>query len=348
MNKNRYVERELLCKYDLSEEFFDKLGVDVEDVTPLRKVFVLLTDKGKKILKIVDSDKNRLNFIDNALSFISQNFSDILSYYRNKSGNIYEIWNKNTYVVLDMIEGREAAFSNPIEVEICSRAIAKMHKASIGLVDKIGIKKMKENMGIYLPKYYEESYKDLVFLKEYVSKFKYKNEFDMAFIENVDTKLVEIKKASSLLALSSYRDILEDDSKLVLCHNDLAHHNFIIDGSEVKIIDFDYCNINTRIIDIANYSSKVIKNFAYDIDKFRTIIESYNSINELTKEEVKMLYCILSFPSDFVTIVKNYYYKEKSWEEGVFISRLKNKLENETFREKFLTDYMIAFNEYFY
>ena len=53
MNKFRYIDKRILCSYDLSEEFFYKLGVKVYDIIPLRKVFILFTDKGKKILKII-------------------------------------------------------------------------------------------------------------------------------------------------------------------------------------------------------------------------------------------------------------------------------------------------------
>ena len=51
MNKFRYVDKSILCSYDLSEDFFQELGINVYDIIPLRKVFVIFTDKGKKILK---------------------------------------------------------------------------------------------------------------------------------------------------------------------------------------------------------------------------------------------------------------------------------------------------------
>ena len=70
MNKFSYIDKILLCSYDLSEEFFNKLGVKVYDIIPLRKVFVLFTDKGKKILKITNSSLDRINFINKTLNII--------------------------------------------------------------------------------------------------------------------------------------------------------------------------------------------------------------------------------------------------------------------------------------
>ena len=32
MNKFRYVDREILCQYDLNEEFFEELSLEIEDI----------------------------------------------------------------------------------------------------------------------------------------------------------------------------------------------------------------------------------------------------------------------------------------------------------------------------
>lgn len=349
MNKLRYIDKKTLCKYDLSEEFFLELGVEIKDIIPLRKVFVIVTPEGKKILKIVNSTQERLEFIDKSLAYISKGYSNVLSYCKNKKNKVYEIWKGQTYVLLDMIDGREVSFSNPVEISICSKAIANMHLASKGLIDTISDEDIvMDNSAEDLIMFMKDSYKILENIKYNVNKYRYKNEFDKMFITNVDYNLKEIEKSLELLALSEYKTILEDKSKIVLCHNDLAHHNFIIDGEDVKIIDFDYCKFNTRIVDVANYTLKVIKNFAYDKEKLKNIIDSYNSIEKLDNEEIKLLYVILSFPKDFVTIVTDYYYKQKSWDEEVFINRFRNKLENEIHRKEFLGSFIDEFKEYFY
>lgn len=348
MNRLKYIDKKALCKYDLSEEFFLSLGIKINDIIPLRKVFVLVVPDGKKILKIVNSTEERLEFIDNSLEYISKKYSNVLSYFKNRKGKVCEVWKGETYVLLDMIDGREATFSNPMEIDICAKAVAHMHVASSGMLDTIDEESISENSGDNLVEIMMESYKVLENIKHNVDKYRYKNEFDKMFISNIDYNLKEIERSLELLALSDYNSILEDKSKMVLCHNDLAHHNFIIDGEEVKIIDFDYCKLDTRIIDVANYTRKVIKNFAYDSNKVKIILDSYNEIDKLTNSEIKLLYVILSFPKDFVSIVTDYYYKQKSWDEQVFINRFKNKLGNEIHRKEFLNKFIEEFKEYFY
>ena len=134
MNKFRYVDKSILCSYDLSEDFFQELGINVYDIIPLRKVFVIFTDKGKKILKKINSSHERIDFIDKALNIIKEKDEYILQYCRNSNGKIITQWNGNSYVLLDMIDGREATFTNPIEVEWCTKSIAYFHKASEGII----------------------------------------------------------------------------------------------------------------------------------------------------------------------------------------------------------------------
>ena len=348
MSKYKYIDRDILCKYDFSEEFLKTLDFEIEDIIPLRKVFILLTNKGKKILKLIDTPSNRINFINTSLEYLSLGYKDILSYYKNDKGDIVFESLDNRYVVLNMIEGREAAFSNPVEIDLCTKALANMHNASKGIFNILTSDIVQGNVGDYLPNYFNNAKEDLISIKDYIMRFRYKNEFDNIFLDNVDKFIEEIKRAIELLAMCNYNSLLEDFNKRVLCHNDLAHHNFIIDGVGVRIIDFDYCKIDTRSVDIANFALKVIKNSYYDVDTFKLIINSYNEVQKLNKDEIKLIYSILSYPRDFITISRDYYYKQKKWDYEVFLSRLNDKINNEEYRRRFIEEFIIDMNEYFY
>ncbi|NOV77469.1 hypothetical protein DFH87_004036 [Clostridium saccharobutylicum] len=72
MNKIKYSEKKYLCNYDLSLEFFNELGIKVNDIVPLRKVFVISTDDGNKILKKVNYDIDKVNLISDSLEYIKK------------------------------------------------------------------------------------------------------------------------------------------------------------------------------------------------------------------------------------------------------------------------------------
>ena len=339
MNKFRYVEKKILCKYDLNEEFFSELGIKVYDMIPLRKVFILFTDKGKKVLKIVNSKIERVEFIDKILEYIQLQYPQVLNYCRNSKGQIITEWREHDYVLLDMIEGREVTFTNPIEVSLCAQAIANMHNSSKGIESILSKEEIDSNLDKGLESEFEKDLDLMKDLKSMVNDFKFKNNFDRLFLENVDKEIDDINKSILLLKSSKYDVIYKNPDKKVLCHNDLAHHNFILDEKTVNIIDFDYCNINTRIIDIYNFTNKVLKTMMYDGEIIKNIVEGYNLVEPLDKDELDILYLLINYPKDFISISKNYYLKQKQWEEEVFESRLKEKISMDYFRGELIKNY---------
>lgn len=333
MNKNRYVERKVLCDYDLCEGLFDKLNLNVQDMIPLRKVFLLVTDKGKKILKRCDMKFEDVQFIDEALNYIYLLDKDVIRYCRNKDNEVITTWNKKNYILLDMIEGREAAFTNPVEISWCTKAIEKLHISSKGIEKYLKELNIKCKYGSNIINDYIDDLKDIEQMKLLVKKYKYKNEFDSLFLKNVEVMEKQMNKAIELLMKTSYEKMKKDNRYFYLCHNDLAHHNFIIDNDNVNIIDFDYCNIDLRIKDIYIFINKVIKNLVYEKEAIDSILAAYEKQNDkIDSQEREILNALICYPYDFVEIIKLYYYKQKSWEQEVFIGRLKNKIELDDFR----------------
>lgn len=336
MNKFKYVDKRILCSYDLSEDFFNLLGIKVYDIIPLRKVFVLFTDKGKRILKRINSSEDRISFINKALNIVKENDKYILQYCTNLNGEVITKWKDKEYVLLDMIDGREANFTNPIEVEWCTKALANFHEASKEIVDYFTIEEVEINSSRNL---IYEFLNDLCLITEaerIIGKFKYKNEFDSLFLKNVAKAKNDLNKSINLLTESEYKNMYSNMKDRVLCHLDLAHHNFIIDDENVNIIDFDYCKIDIRTKDIYNFIVKVIKNYAYDKNIIKKILDDYSSVSEISSEEKELIFAMLNYPRDFISIVKDYYLKQKSWDDEVFVSRFKEKIETDIFRSDLL------------
>ena len=330
MNRLRYADKKILCGYDLDENLFKLLGVEAEDLIPLRKVFVVVSNKGKKILKYTEVNDERIEFIDTALNYVRDRDKNVLNYCRNLNGDLITKWKEKKYILLNLVEGREATFTNPVEVSLCAEALAKMHNSSIGIEGTLTKETFEKNKGRNFIERMKEEKEFIIQCKRIVSKFKYKNEFDLLFLNNVDDEYKDLCNTIELMEQGAYNDIYKQDK--VLCHNDLAHHNFMISNENVNIIDFDYCDINPRIDDIYNFTNKVLKTVAYDKEFIKIIVDSYSKESQLSDKEIEVLKQMLNYPKDFIALVKNYYLKQKSWEEAVFINRMKEKLELEIYK----------------
>ncbi|WP_294405460.1 CotS family spore coat protein [uncultured Clostridium sp.] len=339
MNKIRYSEREYLCDYDLSLDFFNAVGVKVKDIIPLRKVFLLSTDEGNKILKRVNYNVERIKFISESLEYLKKSYKNIISYNKLKNNLNYIKWKDGIYIVMDILNGREASFSNPVEIELCAENIALMHNAAEGITGYLRGKYKKDFRDQSFKQKLKKAVEDFEYIKTVVNKYENKNEFDKLFLNNADKYIEEIKNTERDIDESSYESLRSDNNNIVVCHNDLAYHNFLIKNSEVSIIDFDYMTLDLRVCDVADFLLKAVKNSAFDIDKALSAMNSYEKVNTLKKEEKELIYIFLKFPKDIYSIITDYYFKRKKWTYDVYLSRLSAKLNNELFREEFINNY---------
>lgn len=339
MNEIKYRDKGYLNSYDLDVELFSRFNLIVNDVIPVRKVFILCTEQGNKVLKRIDYPIKNLQFVHSVIKYLEKNnFNRTINFLETVDGKIYTEWNKEIYIIMDLVEGRECEYSNPVDVIIASKALGEFHKASIGFKSNLE----EKNNCHKLINEFKNRLEKIKFYKNVVISYKNKSEFDNIFLENVDYHIEQIVNSIKILEDSDYNNLCDEYDKIVLCHHDLAHHNILIQGDEAYFIDFDYALIDLKVHDLCNYINKVIKNFAFDMDKAESIIDSYCVFNSLDRRELKVLYGMLSFPEDFYGIIRDYYGKYKNWGEELFLRRLIKKVEYKYDREEFLEN----FNKY--
>lgn len=331
----RYSEKRHLSRFDLYVDLFDRFNLKVTDVIPVRSIFILVTDKGKKILKKLNYSVEDLNFIYSGIKYIRNSFDRIMDFTKTKDGEIYILWNGEIYCILDLVEGRECEFSNPIDVQIAAQGLGKLHAASEGFKSDM---KDKNMLGRTID-IFERKLEELRFFRRLANFHEIKSEFDNIFLKNADYYMKEIEGSIAALRESSYLKLCSEEDKVVLCHHDLAHHNILINEELAYFVDFDYSIIDLKVHDLCNFINKAIKNSAFDINRANMIIENYCTCNSLDKRELEVLYALMKFPEDFYSISKDYYSRRKDWEEEIFLDRLVKRIEFKEDREEFLDQY---------
>lgn len=335
MVDGRYRDKKYLSKYDLSVGLFDNFNLKVNDVVPIRHVYIISTDKGHKVLKRIDYSLENLEFINSAIKYIKNRFPRVLDFVSTKDNKIYAQWKNDIYCIMDLVQGRECDFSNPIDLSIASKGLSELHKASIGFKSNYNNKVMVGKTIDIFKKRIEE----MKLFKSIANLHECKTDFDKIFLENVEYYLNEIKESVRILENSEYNKLCLEEDKVVFCHHDLVYHNIIINNEEAYFIDFDYAIIDLKVHDLCNFISKAIKNFAFDIEKATSILYDYCMVNSLDNRELEVLYGMLCFPEDFYSISRDYYTKRKDWEEEVFLDRLIKKTSFKEDRSEFLEEF---------
>jgi CotS family spore coat protein len=334
MLDSKVKEREVLSKYDLDLKLLNNYDFIVSDIIPIRKVFILITNKGEKILKKVDYDLAQVEFLNTIIEYLkSKGFHNVMNYEKNKKGHIYTEWKDSTYVVMELIQGRECEFNNPVELSIVANTLATMHLASRDF-------HYKDNEGRFTYgdtiEKFKKKLEEIKVLKATVGTYVNKSEFDKIFLSHVDRFIESMIRSIDILSKSQYYDLCEEKDKYAICHNDLAYHNILIDNNQAYFIDFDYAMIDLKVHDLSNFITKVAKNFAFDFEKVKYVIDEYSKVSAIDQKELQVLYGMLLFPEGFYSIVKDYYCKRKLWTEASFTYKLAKKVENTQEREEML------------
>lgn len=331
----KYSEKRYLARYDLCVDLFNEFNLAVYDVVPLRSVYMVSTDKGQKILKRVEYTEEELKFIYNLSQYIKNKFSRVMDFVKNKNGEIYTIWNGNMYCIMDMVAGTECDFSSPVDLNIAAQGLGELHLASEGFKTNLS---NRYNTGKLIDRF-KRRIQEMNFFNNIASAHENKSEFDEIFVENVEYYINEIEKSVNMLEKSYYYKLCGEEDKIVVCHHDLAHHNILINDANAYFIDFDYAIIDLKVHDLCNFINKVIKNFAFDIEKAGEVIKNYRMKNVLNNREMEVLNAMLTFPDDFYNISKAYYTKCKDWDESTFLERLKKKNGYKEDRQEFLNEF---------
>lgn len=324
MDQSRYRDKSYLITYELTTDIFDAFNLKIDDIVPIRSVFLLYTDKGVKILKKINYKLEELLYINSVVEHVSKNgYEFVVPFMKAADGNYYVERNDGIYVVLDLVEGREADFQNPTDIALVSKSLCLMHNATSGIEE---VFEKRNNLYKWIPAF-EKRADNLLKFKEIAALHEIKSGFDKLFLSYVDIFYDEAVKSIELLKYSDYEKLCSKTQKYKnICHHDLAYHNILIDkNTNVYFVDFDNSILDLRIHDIGNFIVKSIKNCNWNIEKVENIINSYRSIDDIRKEELEVLYDFLVFPQDFYDISKCYYMKTKKWEEDDFLSKLETK-----------------------
>jgi len=319
----------------------EKYGFKIIDKEKVRKVYKLYTDKGLKCFKRAHARKSYFLFVFSAVDHLIHNgFNAPIAYERTLDNDICIEDGEYIYYVLPWIECRQCKFKKNEDLIKAIKLSAEFHKAASGLKIPDG-----SQPRIYYgkwPENFEKRLDEIKLFKSIIETKKIKDEFDEVFYPLIDFHLNQGYEAIDLLKNSSYQSISEKaEERSEFCHHDMAEHNFLITPmGEMRIIDFDYCIMDTRLHDVASLVIRNMKHGIWDISKAYFILNEYSKHYPINDEELKVIKYFTVFPQDFWQVGLQYYVEKQPWTMENFMSRL-NRVKNDyKKREAFLKEYL--------
>jgi len=100
--------------------------------------------------------------------------------------------------------------------------------------------------------------------------------------------------------------------------------------------NFDKANVGIQITDLYQFMRKVMEKNDWDLDFGSMILEAYNNILPLSRDEHRLLYILLLYPEKFWKITNFYYNSKKSWVPQRNIQKLIGIVEQKDRKNQFL------------
>lgn len=316
-------------------EISTQFGLQINEVIPMKGVYLIKTDKGNKCLKKIGYGTQKLLYIYKAKEHIVSNGFDRID--RNcltLEGAPYAFVNDDVYVVTEWIDARECDFKNPEDLKRAAETLGTFHLHARGFTPDEDTK-VRSDIG-KLPNTLDKRMITLNKMRDIARKNKRKTEFDMLYLTNVEFYLKLSKEALNSLDSLSYKRVCDNAlSEKVLSHHDFTYHNILFkENGESYVIDFDYCKWEMQIYDVATLLIKALKRLNWNKDSGKLVLDAYGSIKPISEDELNILKTLLVFPQRFWRLANRYYYKEAGWSEASFVKKMREIIDE---RENYLS-----------
>lgn len=346
--------RNTLCTIDITArekrmiyKVLDNYDFKVINLSKVRSAYKVETSKGNICLKKMKHGKHKArNGSILVQELVKKGFSNTAKYYCTNKGKTCIEYKGFLFYVTDWIDGEECNLDNLEEAVECVKLLAKYHLATNSIdVTKLRIKNNLKNW----PKIFNSNLHDLEKFDRIINKKKIRSEFDTAYHSYIDSIYHRGMVALNFLNNSDYYKLSKEANvNKTICHDSFYYQNIIKKDDDYYIIDLDSIIIDLHVNDLGKLIRRLMfkRQYQWSFNKAKTLIEAYNSINKLNKDEVEVMLSLIIFPHKFWKLGKKRYIKHKGWNESKYMSKLTKLIKYNELENKFLEDYLDYIDNY--
>lgn len=296
---------DLLAQYDLN----------IYRTSRAKGACLLETDQGLKIFGNCSLSEGKAEFEQKITQFLSeQGFENTDSYVRTREGTILVQGAYNEmFAMRNWFAGEECNVRRTEQVLVAVQTLAKLHQC-LGSVD-ITETELAFCRQPKLTEVLERRNKELRRVRTYISEKKQKGSFESLFLSRFAELYEQAVQADSELKASSYTDYYSQAvQQKRMYHGNFTHHSVLmLPEGETAVISFEKAGVGIQIHDFYLFFRKLMEKHDWDISLGYDMLNGYEKIRPIPKEERKLLGILLLYPEKFWKITNQYYNNRKSW-----------------------------------
>jgi CotS family spore coat protein len=287
-------------------------GVRPKRIIRVKKgVYRLVMPRGRTyILKEMPVSAKSLRWIDRSLRKIRKHGFKRIAWRnpRKKAGRRHFVRNAGRgfpYVLVPWISGRWPSVHSRRDMRACGVALAKFHKAGRR------IRRSQQGAVNWVGKWPSDFRRKHQFLSNMIH-LAARQPSNLGLLGrhlNAHGKeiLVYSQQTQRLLRQRGYYKICRSRRHLIsLCHGDGGPSNFIRNARGMHVIDFETLRVDLRAYDLYRVLYNSCKDHSWNFVIARHILDGYQSVSRLKKEDFAMLRTLFRFPRSTYLLLSRY------------------------------------------
>lgn len=301
----------------------------------VRGAFVCETDAGLKILREYQAPVSKLKLMDVLLQAVAENAKVAVdTLVADKEGKFISYDREGMgYVVKDYYEGRECSPRETEDLKLAMHSLALLHEELFYPAEE-----MPEGLHRFdLEEDIVRQNKGLKKIRSFIRGRGRKTEFELALLDAYNLFLEQAIKVEERIRSEDFKELYgEIEGKRQFAHGDFQYHNLIFGKERAAVINFEKCQWDSRVRDIALFLRKTLEKADWDVSLGSGLLKEYESVNPLKDSEKRQLFYRLAYPEKFRKIANFYYNSNKAFLSNQYMSKLENILRLEKSKKAFL------------
>ncbi len=310
-----------------------EFGRQPTSFTPVRRAWRVETPDGPHFLKCTALTPPELTFVAAALAYLRRRGEPTPRLELDGSGRPWVERRGYAFLLTEWVEGREVCFRDPADLALAVGAVARLHCRGEGFqpppagYPRVEWGRWPERFGRRAALF--ETFRSAALAAG--------REVDRAYLALWAYHADQARQALRLLERSAYPRLTAGGRRQpVICHHDLSERNFLVNGGEVRLIDYDYCLHDLAVHDLANLLHRQAKAEDWEAAPARAALALYDRIRPLAREERRLLLALLAWPHRYWLLGWQRYVERLAWPEERWLDTLAKQAAEAEARQDYL------------
>ncbi len=314
-------------------EVYEAYDMEIQGVARGRGTIILRTDKGiRQVFPASGSEERLRQEKEFKESLYEEGFHHIERLIENKEGELITCDRYgNPYVIREYFEGRECSPTGIYDLSSASENLAIFHVRGRELYAREERTYAYREPGNFTKKTHE-----MKKIRSFISKRPVKCDFEELYTEAFDMFYSQAVKCREMMEKCNRTDLA---GKIGYCHGSYNYHSVLFCDGFTATINFDRFHVGYQLTDLYQYIRKVLEKNNYNFDIAVRLMDEYDRIIPLTKEDYRYIYILYSYPEKFWKISNRYMNSKKCWISPANLEKLRKVIKDEQEKQKFLKDF---------